>query len=192
MSTKKRHLEIKRKEKRKKKKVKQVQVKPFSFFDSQNQYISNKKTFGLCDKEPPPHVPAYLDESNGHKWIAVVDNFSQDTVTFVALDNCIELKRPDGKPDKCSDGMLSYNTTVIFVELTMRTDSKWRKEKHEQLGATIKHFEDTKDSAKYKIKKAYIANSCSPRFKTSYETRTNRFYQETGYILRIQNRIVIE
>jgi hypothetical protein len=161
------------------------------FFDSPKQYISNKKTFGLCDKEPPPHLPAYLDESNGEDWIAIVDNFYQNTIKFVALDNCIKLKKPDGRQDKCSDGMLSYNSTIIFVELTTRTDAKWRKDKYEQLCATIKHFEDTKDSDKYKIKKAYIANNSRPKFKTSYGIQANKFWKDTGYVLRIQNRIEI-
>jgi len=166
-------------------------MKPFSFFDSSKQYTSGKKIFGLCDKEPPPHLPAYLDENNGKEWIAVVDNFYQSTVKFVALDNCITLLKIDGKQDKCCDGMLSYNSTVIFVELTTRTDLKWRKEKYEQLCATIKHFENTKDSNNYKIKRAYIANSSRPKFKTSYGILTSRFLSDTGYVLRIQNRIMI-
>ena len=162
-----------------------------SFFNSSKQYTSKKKTFGLCDKEPPPHLPAYLDENNGKKWIAVVDNFYQNSVRFVALDNCITLLRVDGKQDKCCDGLLSYNSTVIFVELTTRTDTKWRKEKYEQLCATIKHFENTIDASTYKIKKAYIANNSRPKFKTSYGILTSRFLSDTGYVLRIQNRIEI-
>jgi len=164
---------------------------PFSFFNSSKQYVSNKKTFGLCDKEPPPHLPAYLDESSGKEWIAVVDNIYQSTVNFVALDNCITLLRDDGKQDKCCDGMLLYNSTVIFVELTTRTDTKWRNEKYKQLCATIRHFENTKDSNNYKIKKAYIANNSRPKFKTSYGILTSRFLSDTGYVLRIQNRIEI-
>lgn len=191
MSSKKRKSEIEKERKRKGKKSKQTIMKPFSFFNSPKQYISNKKNFGLCDKEPPPHLPAYLDENNGKEWIAVVDNFYQSAINFIALDNCIIFSKPDGKQDKCCDGMLSYNSTVIFVELTTRTDSKWRKEKCEQLCATIKHFEDTKDSNNYKIKKAYIANNSRPKFKTSYENQANRFRNDTRYVLRVQNRIEI-
>jgi len=165
---------------------------PFSFFNSLKQYTSDKQTFGLCDKEPPPHLPAYLDEDNGKEWIAVIANFYQNSVRFVALDNCISLLRTDGKQDKCCDGMLLYNSTIIFVELTTRTDDpQWRKEKHKQLYATIKHFENTKDASTYKTKKAYIANSSRPKFKASYGTQANRFLNETGYVLRIQNRIEI-
>ena len=164
---------------------------PFCFFSSPKQYISNKKIFGLCDKEPPPHLPAFLDENNGKEWIAVVDNFYQKTVYFFALDNCIQLLKSDGKQDKCCDGMLAYNSTVIFVELTTRTDAQWRKEKDEQLCATIKHFENTEASKNYNVKKAYIANTSRPKFKTNYDIQANRFLNETGYVLRIQNRIEI-
>jgi hypothetical protein len=36
---------------------------------------SNARKFGLCDDQPPlPKGPAYIDECNGGKWIAVVVN----------------------------------------------------------------------------------------------------------------------
>lgn len=196
-SSKKRKSEInknrRRKEKnRKEKKFKPTILKPFSFFDSPIQYNSDKKIFGLCDKEPPPHLPAYLDEHNGREWIAVVENSHQNPVRFVALDNSIELLRPDGKSqDKCCDGMLTYHSTLIFVELTTRSDKKFREEKDKQLRATIKHFENTKESDQYKVKRAYIANNRHPKFKTSYGIRADRFFSDTGYVLRIQNRIEI-
>jgi hypothetical protein len=72
-------------------------ISPMNFFDSEHQYSSTKSTFGLCDDEPPPHKPAYLDEIDGGKWIAVVDNYYQFNILFVALDNSIVLKKPDGK-----------------------------------------------------------------------------------------------
>jgi hypothetical protein len=191
MSSKKRKREIEKKKKRKEKNAKQKSMKAFSFFDSPKQYVSNKKTFGLCDKEPPPHLPAYLDEKNGKEWIGVVDNLYQSRIRFVALDNCIKLLKPDGKQDNCCDGMLDYNATVIFAELTTRTDKKWRKEKDKQLRATIEHFEKTTDANIYTTKRAYIANNSRPKFKTSYEIQANKFWKDTGYILRIQNRIII-
>jgi hypothetical protein len=36
-----------------------------NFFDSKRQDCATKRRFGLCDDEPPPHKPAYLDEVNG-------------------------------------------------------------------------------------------------------------------------------
>lgn len=108
------------------------------------------------------------------------------------LDNCIKLIKADGKQDKCCDGVLLCNSIIIFVELTTRTDIKWRKEKENQLRTTIRHFEDTEKSDNYEIKKAYIANSKHPRFSHGQDARINGFFKDTGYVLRINNRISIE
>ena len=163
-----------------------------SFFDSKYQYRSGKKLFGLCDDVPPPHKPAFLDEVDGRKWIAVVNNNYDYDVLFIALDNSITLRKPDGKPDRCSDGLLSYNSTVIFVELTTRTDKDWKKDKDDQLRVTISHFEDTREADNYKIKKAYIANSSHPKGNTGNMIRMDNFFKDTKYVLRIENRIAIE
>ena len=169
-----------------------MSTRNMSFFDSKYQYISTKRTFGLCDDEPPPHKPAYLDENNGSKWIAIVTNDSQIEVKFVALDHCIKLLKPDGKKeDRCSDGLLEYDSTIIFVELTTATHKNWKADKDDQLRITISHFEKTKESSQYEIKKAYIANSNSRILRPSYQARMDKFLNDTGYDLRIENRIVI-
>ena len=162
-----------------------------SFFDSKYQYTSSKKTFGLCDDAPPPHKPAYLSETNGREWIATVANDIQIEVTFVALDHCVKLLKPDGQNDRCSDGLLKYGSTVIFVELTTATHKKWKSDKDEQLRITISHFEKTKEAKQYKTKKAYIANCNSRIFKSNYQSRMDKFLNDTGYDLRIESRIVI-
>ena len=162
-----------------------------SFFDSKYQYISTKRTFGLCDDEPPPHKPAYLDENNGSKWIAIVANDTQIEVRFVALDHCIELLKPSGAKDRCSDGLLTYHSTIIFVELTTATHRNWKSDKDDQLRITISHFEKTKESNQYEVKKAYIANSNFRVSKSTYQSRMDKFLNDTGYDLRIENRIVV-
>ncbi len=112
-----------------------------NFFDSSYQYVSSQRTFGLCDDVPPPHRPAYIDESNGNNWIAVVENANQLAINFIALDHTnIVLKKTDGQNDRCCDGCLNYNTTIIFVELTISKGRNWRKDKYEQLRITISHF----------------------------------------------------
>lgn len=190
MSTKKRKNEIKRK-KRNKQKGQKEKTKIRSFFDSKYKYISTKKIFGLCDDDPPPHKPAYLDETDGRKWIAVVANESQIKVEFVALDHSILLLKPDGTKDRCSDGLLTYNSTIIFVELTTAVHKNWKEDKDKQLRITISHFEKTKESNQYSFKKAYMANSNYRTFRPSYQTRTDKFFKDTGYILKIENRIRI-
>ena len=110
------------------------------FFNSQCQSVSNKKRFGLCDEQDDKE-PAYLDERNGAKWIAVVENDELKEVHFIAIDYCIEIWRDDD-PTKME-------------------------------------------------KRVYIANKAHPTFKESQLQRMKNFKQETGYTLRIENRIKI-
>ncbi len=56
-------------------------------------------------------------------------------------------------------------------------------------GATISHFEREKQAQSFSIKKAYIANGCKPIFRSSQAVRMQRFFDDTGYSLRIENRI---
>jgi len=163
-----------------------------NFFASEYQQVTNKKLFGLCDNPPPTQTPAYLDEKNGSKWIAVVDNEYKFEVLFIPVDNCIEIRKNDGKMDNRCDAFLSYNSTIIFVELKQRLGSEWIREGDKQLRSTIKHFEQTEESTNFNIKRACIANSKKPKFRTSQTIRMNKFYKDTGYILRIENRILLE
>ena len=165
-----------------------------NFFSPECRQISKRKLFGLCDNPPPPHTPAYLDEKNGEKWIAVVENEYKFEVLFIPVDNCIELRRNDGEMDNRCDGLISYNnSTIIFVELKQRADdSKWIKEGDAQLRQTIKHFEQTEEAASFSKKRAYIANNRRPKFRTNQTNRMDKFHNETGYLLRIENRILLD
>jgi len=60
------------------------------------------------------------------------------------------------------------------------------------LRSTIKYFEQQDESRNFSKKKAYIANSERPLFRTVQAVRMDRFFSETKYILRIENRINIE
>jgi hypothetical protein len=163
------------------------------FFQQNCQSTSNKKKFGLCDKEPPAKEPAYIDETNGSDWIAVVLNENINLVTFTAIDNCIGIKRLDGTDSKRCDGVLSFDNTIIFVELKHRKTkgNTWIKEAEEQLRETILNFEKQDMAEDFKIKKAYIANRALPKFRSSQTSRMDKFHEETNYILRIENRINI-
>lgn len=168
-----------------------------NFFESKCISKTNKELFGLCDDPPPPENPAYIDETDGSKWIAVVVNDNKYSVTFIAVDHCVDTIRPDGTMDNRCDGMLLYNTTVIFVELKeQNTDKKgWIISGETQLKTSIKYFESSKlhDTTIYTAKKAYIANRLRPRFRSSQQVRMDKFSHETGgYILRIENRITLE
>jgi len=165
-----------------------------NFSEAKCKYTTEKKLFGLCDDPPPPPKQAYIDEENGEKWIAVVVNDDRQRVTFTAIDNCIEIKSKNGRMAKRCDGVLTVGSTVAFVELKVRDEkgNKWVKDAEKQLRSTISCFEKTEEAEDYKIKKAYIANKERPRFKESQKERMNQFLIETGYVLRVENRINLD
>ncbi len=165
------------------------------FFPAQCQTSSKLKIFGICDDPSPATNPAYIDEKNGAKWIAVVENDYLSEVIFTAVDHCIPFPpRPDGKESKRCDGFLTYGDTIAFVELKERDQhgSEWVKDAEKQLLTSIELFEKTDDAERYPIKKAYIANSERPRFRESQTRRMENFLDTTGYVLRIEARIKIE
>ena len=163
------------------------------FTEVKCQSKSRKKLFGLCDDQPPLTNPAYIDENNGSKWVAVVVNEFHFEVIFTAIDNCIVLKREDGKMAKRCDGVLSYNDTIIFVEMKEKgpLGNKWVTEAEKQLMETLVFFEKEDIAKTFHYKKAYISNSLHPKFKVSQTRRMNQFLEKTGYILRIENRIYL-
>jgi hypothetical protein len=163
------------------------------FFPQDHKQVSDQERFGICDTPPPPARKAYIDHENKQNWIAVVDNSCQYAITFIPVDNCIDIKKPDGTMDKRCDGFLYYGVTIIFVELKQRKDkgSNWIKEGEKQLRATIDHFEKTTRAREFSVKRAYIANSKKPHFKSSQAVRMNQFLTDTGYSLRIENEIKI-
>lgn len=93
------------------------------FFPEEHKQVSKKKRFGICDTPPPPAKKAYINEANGRGWIAVVENFYRDNVTFIPVDHCIEIIRPNGTMGNRCDGFLYYDTTIIFVELKQRNEN---------------------------------------------------------------------
>ncbi len=165
-----------------------------NFHEVKCQTNSSRKTFGLCDDPPPDRNPAYIDEANGANWIAVVENESQKQITFSAIDNCIEILRPDGKMKQRCDGVLSYNSTVIFVELKDRDvhGNAWVEEAIPQLKSSIESFEDTAMADNFNKKLAYISNKQHPKFKSTQQRRMEAFYEDTNYVLRIQGRINLQ
>jgi hypothetical protein len=164
-----------------------------NFFEKACQSYSNHKLFGLCDDPPPARNPAYINEEDGAKWIAVVVNEDKLDVTFTAVDNCITILRADGKQSQRCDGILTYNSVVIFVELKERgaKGNAWVVDAEQQLRTTIRYFELEEDAENFNSKKAYIANSEHPKFKQSQTRRMDQFFDDTGYVLRVENRIIL-
>ena len=165
-----------------------------NFSEAICQSHSNQKLFGLCDDPSPATNPAYIDEADGAKRIAVVINEYLYAVTFTAIDHCVEIRREDDTMAKRCDGVLTYQSTVVFVELKERAalGSGWVIAAEKQLRTSIGYFELTEQAEDYTIKKAHIANSEHPKFKESQARRMNQFLIDTGYVLRIENRIRLD
>jgi hypothetical protein len=161
-----------------------------NFFDANCQSQTNQYKFGLCDD--PNEDPAYIDTDDCSKWIAIVENNQEIEVIFTAIDNCIEILRSDGTMDNRCDGMLTYNNHLIFVELKEKNyRNNWVVKGEKQLKNTINVFIANHDLEIYKSKKAYIANNKKPTFQSSQITRMDKFKDETGFRLIIQNTIEI-
>ncbi len=167
-----------------------------NFFDKRCQRETSSSKFGLCDEPSPSVKPAYLDIdicNEQEKWIAIVENKNEIEITFTAIDKCIEIKRVDGSMDSRCDGMLTYWDSIIFVELKERAvkNNVWVGKGEQQLRNAIRVFKENHSLDSYQSKKAYIANNKKPNFQSSQINRMEKFNDDTGFRLRIENNIKI-
>ena len=164
---------------------------PVDFFIIPCQNTLNDKLFGLCDDSPPANTPAYTSLINKSKWIAKVKNDREFDVLFIAIDNCLNIKKPNGHIDSSCDAMMIYNNKIIFVELKECDDNKnaWIRKADAQLRNTIQHFKSNHPIAIYSDKKAYISNNKHPNFRSTQAIRMEKFKDDTGVQLRIENTI---
>lgn len=153
---------------------------------------TSEKLFGICDDKP--HQRAYIDTQDGRKWIAVINNDIRHSITFTALDNCIEFNKANGKKESRCEGILTYGETIIFVEAKERKGpaKTWAKDADKQLRNSIRLIESKVNLDLFSIKKAAITNRQQRGLKEKYSVRMKQFMEQTGYILLINNRINIE
>lgn len=162
-----------------------------NFLDIDCSTHSDQQEFGLCDDPPPPHIPAYIDETNPDKWIAKIINTNQENITFYAIDHCVDVLRPDGTKDSRCDGVLSYSNHLIFVELKSKTSTKWFKKGREQLTTTINHFKLNHDMTAYSKVEAYVCNNLRPFAHSGQAANIQKFKDDTDFILKGEREIVI-
>jgi hypothetical protein len=158
-----------------------------NFFDPQCQEMTIEIKFGLCDDKP--HHSAYIDTSDSDKWIAIIENNGKVEVIFTAIDNCIDIRRPDGSKESRCDGMITYTDKIIFIELKERQSKGWIEKGESQLRTTISIFSSNNNIDQYELKAAYIANKFRPIFESNAMTRMQKFKDDTGFILKIRNMI---
>lgn len=141
--------------------------------------------FGIYDAEnSTPAEVRFDDEPN---WNAVVINDNAFELLFTAIDNCIEIVRENGDMENRCDGMLTYNTTLLFIELKNKRDS-WQSDGLSQIEATIKCL-IANDVAFYNIftkRKAIVANRKNqfPSFQMAQNEQREYFWK--NYKTRIQ------
>jgi hypothetical protein len=158
---------------------------------------TSEREFGICD-DPPLKVngtivntPAYLDYNQKSNWIATVENSASRPVVFTAIDNCVDIRRPNGDKEKSCDGMLQHDTTIIFVELKDRDSSHWLGTGIKQLKATISAYKVEVGLAPYTRFYAIVANKQRPKFNASTTSEVAKFMNETGFILETTTVIKI-
>ncbi len=157
---------------------------PVNFFKEECKTESNNQEFGICDDPPPATDPAYIDENNRSKWVAIVKNLQKREVEFYAIDHCVPIFKEDGNMESRCDGMLLYSNNLIFIELKERKKGQWFKKGREQLTITIKRFKSGNDLTSYNKIEAYVCNSLKPLANTGQFENIQKFKDDTGLILK--------
>lgn len=159
------------------------------FFKSTCQTKTKAALFGICDDNELPTAPAYIDTKNSDTWTAKVVNEKLIETTFTAIDNCIPVFRENGDMESRIDGLLTYNNTLIFIELKIVKKDRWISPGIQQLENTIELFSAHNDLSSYKNKRAFLANKKHPKFKYSHKETMQAFKNKTGVRLIISANI---
>lgn len=150
---------------------------------------SSKIEFGLCDNPSPSLNSAYIDENTPTKWIGIVNNSAEKNIQFNAIDNCIDIRKENGKMDSRCDGILSYENNLIFIELKEREGGQWFKKGREQLTATINRFKQEHNITNFTSIKANVCNSLRPNSHSGQFENIQRFKDDTGFNLEGKRKI---
>lgn len=149
------------------------------------QTVTTWKRFGIYDAEDKK--PAIITVYDEQLWNAIVINKRSIEIVFTAIDNCITIVRDNGEMESSCDGMLTYENTLLLIELKNKRGS-WQYEGLSQIESTIKKMKIEQPDLynSFKKKKAIIANRKhkKPLFQeTNFEQRE---YFWNNYKARIQ------
>ena len=165
---------------------------PVDFFISGCKTTTVKDKFGLCDDPLPAMNPAYIEENNPEDWIAEVENKNEISVDLHAIDNCIEILRPNGEMESRCDCMLHYNNSLVFAELKDRARSGWLAKGSSQVSITINKFKESYNITDFDKVEAYVCNKQKPLAITGNNTTVQQFKDETGLTLKPDRNIKIK
>ncbi len=159
-----------------------------NFFDQGCNTAISANEFGICDDHL--QAAAYITTDQQMKWGAHIVNPEGREILFVAIDNCIEIKRPNGEMERRCDAMLSYDRNIDFVELK-DVKANWIEDGAGQLLATVSIFSKFHDLKQYRRKRAFICNRQHRRFRpTNLETK-QRFEYTFNMRVFAQHQITV-
>lgn len=152
----------------------------------------NDTRFGICDNQDGGK--AFTNNNNENIWIATIDNPNGRVTLFRAIDNCLEVFKPNTLDQESTcDGMLTFSNTIFLFELKNQGTRGWRPKAISQLENTIRLLQEHHDLEYYRYKKAFACNRRHPRFSVIDHERKKRFYNDSGgFRLDIRATIEIE
>jgi len=154
------------------------------FFQAQCQSKTNETVFGIYDVPP-----ATLSFANSNDWHVWVDNPNAKEVSHIAIDDCLGIPRSEG--ERC-ESMITYDDVLTFIELKDRDGGRWAGKARDQLINTIALFKRDANISIYTRLYGHIANKQRPNFKAGGKNFSQRFEDETGFVLRVSDVIKIE
>ncbi|NJO02590.1 MAG: hypothetical protein HC880_13705 [Bacteroidia bacterium] len=146
---------------------------------------------GICDDQT--NTKAYTDTTDSNKWIAVIKNENNITVSFTPIDHCIVVFK-QGSQDKEStcDGMITFTESLFLVELKIQGTGGWRAKALTQLENTVKILAHHHDLSGIKYKKVFASNKKHPTFQVIDNEQNKRFFKNYGFRIDVQAEIVIK
>ena len=147
----------------------------------------NQKQFGLCDDQNTTR--AYVDTAAPAKWVATVENPSQQAITFTAIDKCVISDSDAPGRGRC-DGMLTTEDLLYLVELKDQK-TNWQPHAIEQLESTIQFLRANHDLTRFRHKKAYACNKRHRPFVFIDQELKLRFFRTSDFRLHIQATISV-
>lgn len=154
------------------------------FFQAACQSTTNEKVFGIYDI--PPATLLFTNSDDWHVW---VDNPNGKVVSHTAIDDCLGIPRSEG--ERC-ESMVTYDDVLTFIELKDRDGGRWAGKARDQLINTIALFKRDADISAFARHYGHIANKQRPNFKAGGKNFSQKFEDETGFILRVSDVLKIE
>lgn len=148
---------------------------------------SSEKMFYLYDDANGS--PIYMKENKLRADCTPVSNEDGKTIILRPVDHGIYSESDELRCDAFLHDV--ERQVLCFVEMKS-LQKNWIEQARDQLRATVEAFNlaHPSVSATASRRRAYAANSVHPQFKFSQRELMARFHRETGFNLRIENKVV--